>query len=207
MDPALEGVFTATLADGRVVEVEPVFARLRRHLEAYTPERAGAICEIHPDNIRALARKVATRRTKIFIGWNSGKYYHGDLMERAMALLLGLTGNWGRKGTGTRSWAIMGLDGVAFFNSLTLAPFGSFQLAPVGGGGNGAFAFGPTGTLLGATWMGDANGTLPGGGVFSQMGAVLCIPISTVATVPLVIMFFIFQRQFVRGIQMTGLRE
>jgi anaerobic selenocysteine-containing dehydrogenase len=59
---------------------------------------------------------VATRKTKIFIGWNSGKYYHGDLMERAMALLLGLTGNWGKKGTGTRSWAIMGWDGMAFMN-------------------------------------------------------------------------------------------
>ena len=65
------------------VEVEPVFARLRRHLEDYTPERAGEICQIHPENIRKLARKVATRKTKIFIGWNSGKYYHGDLMERA----------------------------------------------------------------------------------------------------------------------------
>ena len=28
-----------------------------------------------------------------------------------MALLLGLTGNWGKKGTGTRSWAIFGMDG------------------------------------------------------------------------------------------------
>ena len=81
---------------------------------AYTPEAAGRICQVHPDNIRKLARKVATRKTKIFVGWNSGKYYHGDLMERAMALLLGLTGNWGRKGTGTRSWAIMGFDGNAF---------------------------------------------------------------------------------------------
>jgi anaerobic selenocysteine-containing dehydrogenase len=35
-------------------------------------------------------------------------------MERSMALLLGLTGNWGKKGTGTRSWAIMGYDGDAF---------------------------------------------------------------------------------------------
>jgi DMSO reductase family type II enzyme molybdopterin subunit len=113
-DPALEGSYVATLKDGSTVEVEPVFARLRRHLENYEPEAASEICEIHPDNIRKLARKVATRKTKIFIGWNSGKYYHGDLMERAMALLLGLTGNWGKKGTGTRSWAIMGFDGQAF---------------------------------------------------------------------------------------------
>ncbi len=31
--------------------------------------------------------------------------------------------------------------------------------------------------------------------------------ISTVATIPLVVMFFVFQRQFVRGIAMSGLRE
>jgi DMSO reductase family type II enzyme molybdopterin subunit len=114
VEPALGGSFKATLADGSEVELEPVFERLKRHLENYTPEKAAAICEIHPDNIRALARKVATRKTKIFIGWNSGKYYHGDLMERAMALLLGLTGNWGKKGTGTRSWALMGADGFMF---------------------------------------------------------------------------------------------
>jgi DMSO reductase family type II enzyme molybdopterin subunit len=111
IDPALEGSYRVLLKDFSTVEVEPVFARLRRQLEDYTPERAGEICQIHPDNIRKLARKVATRKTKIFIGWNSGKYYHGDLMERSMALLLGLTGNWGKKGTGTRSWAIMGMDG------------------------------------------------------------------------------------------------
>ena len=114
VSPALDGTYSVSLKDGSMVQVEPVFQRLRRHLENYTPEKAGAICEIHPDNIRALARKVATRKTKIFIGWNSGKYYHGDLMERSMALLLGLTGNWGKKGTGTRSWAAGGWDGMAF---------------------------------------------------------------------------------------------
>jgi len=116
VDPALDGIYTATLKDGKTVEVEPVFARLRRRLEDYTPERAAEICRINPENIRTLARKVATRKTKIFIGWNSGKYYHGDLMERAMALLLGLTGNWGKKGTGTRSWAVMGMDGTSFMH-------------------------------------------------------------------------------------------
>jgi len=114
IDPALEGTFSVMLKNLQTVEVEPVFARLRRHLEDYTPEKAAAICELNPDNIRKLARKVATRKTKIFIGWNSGKYYHGDLMERSMALLLGLTGNWGKKGTGTRSWAVSGIDGEVF---------------------------------------------------------------------------------------------
>jgi DMSO reductase family type II enzyme molybdopterin subunit len=114
VDPALEGTYTVTLKDGSKVEVTPAFERLRERLKDYDPEVAGKICEVHPDTIRSLARKVATRRTKIFSGWNSGKYYHGDLFERSMALLLALTGNWGKKGTGTRSWAISGLDGGAF---------------------------------------------------------------------------------------------
>ncbi len=114
VDPALDGDTVVTLADGSRVEVEPAFVRLRQHLESYTPEKAASVCELHPDSIRKLARKVATRKTKIFIGWNSGKYYHGDLMERSMALLLGLTGNWGKKGTGTRSWAVAGWDGYVF---------------------------------------------------------------------------------------------
>lgn len=115
-DPALEGSFRVVTKELESVDVEPVFERLRRHLGDFEPERIAGVCQVHPDNIRKLARKVATRRTKIFIGWNSGKYYHGDLMERAMALLLGLTGNWGRKGTGTRSWAISGMDGEIFLS-------------------------------------------------------------------------------------------
>ncbi len=31
--------------------------------------------------------------------------------------------------------------------------------------------------------------------------------ISTIATIPLIVMFIVFQRQFIKGIQMTGLRE
>ncbi len=110
-DPALEGSAKALLADGTEVDVEPAFERLKVRLQDYEPEKAAEICNIHAGTIRKLARKVATRRTKIFIGWNSGKYYHGDLMERSFALLLALTGNWGKKGTGTRSWAISGSAG------------------------------------------------------------------------------------------------
>ncbi|MGZ5374548.1 MAG: molybdopterin-dependent oxidoreductase, partial [Aeromicrobium sp.] len=116
-NPALEGTFKVKLVNGTEVDVQPVFQRLTELLKNYTPEKAAKICEVHPDMIRTLARKVATKRTKIFSGWNSGKYYHGDLMERAMALLLGLTGNWGKQGTGTRSWSIYGLDGFSFLTA------------------------------------------------------------------------------------------
>ncbi|MBI4515719.1 MAG: molybdopterin-dependent oxidoreductase [Deltaproteobacteria bacterium] len=112
-DPALEGRLSVKLADGTSVEVRPVFELLRDLLNAqYTPEKVQALTGIHPDTTRKLARKIAKRRTRIMMGWNSGKYYHGDLMERSMMLILGLTGNWGKHGTGARSWAVGLNDGM-----------------------------------------------------------------------------------------------
>ena len=113
VDPALDGEFEATLADGSIVRVTPVFALLRDLLNHdYTPEQASKICGVHPDVMRRIARTAARKRTRLLMGWNSGKYYHGDLMERSMALFLGLTGNWGRKGTGARSWAVGMFEGM-----------------------------------------------------------------------------------------------
>jgi len=100
-EPDLEGAWTVTLANGGEVTVEPVFARLRRLVaEAYTPEQASAVCGVKPALMRTLARKMATKVTHARIGWTSAKHYHGDLMERALILCLGLTGNWGKPGTG-----------------------------------------------------------------------------------------------------------
>ena len=113
VDPALAGEFEATLADGSKVSVTPVFALLRETLNRdYTPEKASEICGVHPDIMRRVARTAARKRTRLLMGWNSGKYYHGDLMERTMALFLALTGNWGRKGTGARSWAVGWYEGM-----------------------------------------------------------------------------------------------
>jgi DMSO reductase family type II enzyme molybdopterin subunit len=111
LEPALQGSFSVGLSDGGEVEVRPAFALLRRRLEDYAPELASEACGVHPDTIRDLARKVARRRTRILLGWTTGKSYHGDLIERAMCLLLALTGNWGSKGTGIRSWAVGMFDG------------------------------------------------------------------------------------------------
>ena len=113
VDPALTGAARVRLASGEEVEVRPVLALLRAMLDAhYTPEKVQAVCGVHPETTRMLARKIASRKTRIMMGWNSGKYYHGDLMERAMMLILGLTGNWGKHGTGARSWAVGLNDGM-----------------------------------------------------------------------------------------------
>jgi anaerobic selenocysteine-containing dehydrogenase len=83
---ALEGAYQVTLHDGRVVTVEPVCAVLRRKLDAhYTPEKQREITGVHPETIRMLARKIATKRTNIFLGMNACKMYHGDLIERRCA--------------------------------------------------------------------------------------------------------------------------
>jgi DMSO reductase family type II enzyme molybdopterin subunit len=101
--PALEGRRSATLLDGSTVEVEPVFGLLRAHLEAYTPELASKITGSSPATIRRLAGMIAAaKRVHILQGFSTPKYYHGDLMERSMALVLALTGNFGRQGTGLR---------------------------------------------------------------------------------------------------------
>jgi DMSO reductase family type II enzyme molybdopterin subunit len=120
-DPVLAGTFAVECASGgeggpATIEVTPVFALLKERLDAgYRPEQASEICGVHPEVIRDLARKAARLPTNILAGYNTPKYYHGDLMERAMLLLLGLTGNWGRKGSGMTGLCVVGPDGYFLF--------------------------------------------------------------------------------------------
>lgn len=118
---ALDGRYEVTLIGGERVEVRPVFALLRDRLADYAPETASAVCGVHPDTIRRLARKAAAGRISVLLGFNSAKYYHGDLMERAMCLVLALTGNWGKKGTGI-GVAVTGMFDGGFLFSMKPVP-------------------------------------------------------------------------------------
>jgi DMSO reductase family type II enzyme molybdopterin subunit len=109
--PALEGDAAVTLAGGATVTVRPLMERMRRHLEAYTPERVSDVTGAHPDTIRTIARKIAGGRTRVLMGMGANKAYHSDLYQRTMNLLLGLTGNWGRTGAGINCWATTQIDG------------------------------------------------------------------------------------------------
>ncbi|MFQ5352879.1 MAG: molybdopterin-dependent oxidoreductase, partial [Candidatus Binatia bacterium] len=89
VEPLLDGRTQVTLSDGRRVEVRTVFSLLREMLDRdYTPEKASVMCKTAPDIIRRLARLIATKRSLIILGWNSNKYYLGDLIERAQSLVL-----------------------------------------------------------------------------------------------------------------------
>ncbi|MCZ7528490.1 MAG: molybdopterin-dependent oxidoreductase [Acidimicrobiia bacterium] len=107
----VEGRGTVALADGTDAEVRTVFSLLRERLEGYSPEDASRVTGVHPDTIRHLARLAAAKRTRLYNGLGSCKHHHGDLMERAMLLVLALTGNWGRPGAGLDTYIIALIEG------------------------------------------------------------------------------------------------
>jgi DMSO reductase family type II enzyme molybdopterin subunit len=114
-NPALEGKYTVTLDNGKQVEVRPSFDIYKEMLDKdYTPEKASKMCGVHPDTIKSLADRAwkAKGHVQILVGWNSAKYYHGDLIERAMCLVLALTGSVGNKGSGIRGWNESLFDGA-----------------------------------------------------------------------------------------------
>ncbi|MBV1919312.1 MAG: molybdopterin-dependent oxidoreductase [Pseudomonadales bacterium] len=101
----LDGEWDIQLANGKVVTVETVFRRMKLMLNgSYKPEDAHKASGIGPKVVRAMARKVATKRTCVNIGWDSAKHYHGDLHDRSLLVAMALTGNWGKPGTGSNSY-------------------------------------------------------------------------------------------------------
>ena len=105
-DYALEGEWDVKLANGKTIKATTVLSLLKERLKDYTPEKVHKLSGVHPDTLQMLAELVKPpRKVFVFVNWNVGKLYHGDLMERGYAYMLGLTGNLGRPGTGTRGWA------------------------------------------------------------------------------------------------------
>ena len=103
LDPALAGRFEVDLANGKRVAVQPSFELLRERLEDYTPERAAEITGVSAGTIRRLAHQVAeSPAVLVFCSWGACKHYHMDLTQRAIILLLALTGNTGKRGAGMR---------------------------------------------------------------------------------------------------------
>lgn len=111
--PALEGTYEVVLKDGKKAKVSPVFHLLKQRLGSeYTPEKVQRDTGLHPRVVEELARKVASKRTFILVGFSPCKVFHGDLQVRAMCLLQALTGNWGKPGTGVQSWSVLVEPGV-----------------------------------------------------------------------------------------------
>ncbi len=104
-DYALEGASRVTLRDGQEVEVTTVFSLLKERVAEYTPEKVHEWAGVHPEMLETIAELCKPpRKVFVFANWNTGKLYHGDLVERSYCYMLALTGNIGKPGTGTRGW-------------------------------------------------------------------------------------------------------
>jgi len=116
--PALEGEYELQTLEGPV-RVTPVFQLLKNRLDVEcTPELASRLCDVHPSDIRELARDIARARAVSGVaGASLSKYYHGDLMMRAQILLFALCGQMGRKGAGYDTLPYLVIDGTMSVSS------------------------------------------------------------------------------------------
>jgi anaerobic selenocysteine-containing dehydrogenase len=127
----LTGTHELKLATGERVSVRPVFDGLRDQLADYTPEKAAGITGLAPSLIRAFAVGMAEAPSAmIFASWGACKHYHSDLFQRAMILLMALTGNQGKSGGGLRVAAWWGLDGLDRLGGTGLSPMEMLRAIP-----------------------------------------------------------------------------
>jgi len=122
--PALEGRFSVTLADGKRCTATTVFEKIKQLLTdpLYSVEGAAKRCGLEPADLRQLFSDLGTRRPAMIIhGAGTNHWYHNDLLNRAMILVVALTGDVGRNGGGfnhyvgqERIWPERGFKLLAF---------------------------------------------------------------------------------------------
>jgi complex iron-sulfur molybdoenzyme family reductase subunit alpha len=122
LDVPLEGVFRVTLAGGNQIEVTTVFEKLKEELKKYPLDRVAKETGLPAKEIEAMARDLGTRRPAMIIhGAGTNHWFHNDSINRAMILLVALTGNVGVNGGGfnhyvgqERIWPEHGFKQLAF---------------------------------------------------------------------------------------------
>ncbi len=118
----LDGRATVTLADGGEVQVTTVYNMLVERLGDYSPEEVHRMSGVPPEMLEKLAELCRPpRRVFVFSNPNTGKLYHGDLVERGFCYMLALTGNVGKPGSGTRGMNA-GFDFLAGMALVSMLP-------------------------------------------------------------------------------------
>jgi nitrate reductase alpha subunit len=110
LNAALEGIYPVILADGTSVEVMPVLEMYRQHLKDYDEKTVEEISGAPADLVRRLAEDIwktteAGHPVAIHVGEGINHYFHATLHNRACYLPLMLTGNIGKHGAGSFTWA------------------------------------------------------------------------------------------------------
>jgi len=122
IDPALAGTFTVQLASGEKVEVSTAFELLQKTLSEYSLEKVAQTTGLPAHEIEKFAHELGTRKPAMIIhGAGTNHWFHNDLANRAMILLVALTGNVGKNGGGfnhyvgqERVWPEHGFIQLAF---------------------------------------------------------------------------------------------
>ncbi|WP_137283283.1 nitrate reductase subunit alpha [Halorussus salinisoli] len=128
-DPQLGVERSVDVQGGGSANVRTVWLNLRDELSNYTPERINEITGVGRDTHQQIAREFAqSDRGKIIHGKGVNDWYHNDLGNRAIQLLVTLTGHIGRQGTGfdhyvgqEKIWTYRGWNRLTFPTSGTRA--------------------------------------------------------------------------------------
>jgi nitrate reductase alpha subunit len=119
LDPALEGEFQATLADGKKVVCRPVFDLVKKYvMDNFSPAATEEITWAPAAAIEKLARDIAANngKTLFAVGMGPNQFFNNDLKDRTQFLLAALTNNIGHIGGNIGSYA--GNYRIALFNGL-----------------------------------------------------------------------------------------
>jgi nitrate reductase alpha subunit len=104
--PALEKELTVTTLEGRRVEVATLWSLYRVHLRDYDLDTVCEITQAPRELIERLATDLATMKpAAIHQGEGINHWFHATEMNRAVYLPLMLTGNIGKPGAGSHTWA------------------------------------------------------------------------------------------------------
>jgi len=119
VDPAVEGLFSATLKNGQRVRVAPVGALLKEQLDLWTFERAAQVTGLSDAQIEVFAEGFAkAERPLVLSSWGSNRFLHADLMNRSKILCLALKGAIGKRGAGLNATGWFAIEGFEIATEL-----------------------------------------------------------------------------------------
>ncbi len=93
--PALEGVYTVTLKEGKKIECKPAFQLLKEGTSSFTPEAVEAITWVPADKVREASRLFCSSKPACYYTYN-GVEQHTNAMQfsRAAGIFFSLSGNF-----------------------------------------------------------------------------------------------------------------
>jgi len=122
-DPDLDYSGSVTLASGDSVAVETVWVRLKKMLNSdFTLEQVAQITGVAPDVVKGIARDLHELSPACIVeGGGTNHWYHNDLSNRIMIMLMAVTGNVGVNGGGFHQYT--GQYRVWLFGMAKYVPF------------------------------------------------------------------------------------